>query len=438
MALHHLDVPWKPAEVEQREGRILRQGNDNEVVDIFRYVTEGSFDAYMWQALETKARFISQVMAGGSTVRQAEDIGGQELSYAEVKAIASGNPAVLTLAEADAERTRLSILKKSHADEQYLARRKVKRLPEEIAELEAYLQGLNSDAQTLAEHDRNAVVVAGHLVPKEQVISALQAELDQHPKSVLETSRFELGAYRGIPFHLQRSPHFPAELVLAGNVSRRIEISSRAAGARAVLGAAERLATSYPSKSAEVSQELKVAKQQLTDYQARVGRAFAHEDYLEQITTASSNLRAALSGKGKAQDETETIGELADRVQTLLSANQVDENPSETIQRDHPLREEEPVTARVRKRIVARQHDGSTDKDEARDLERKPLATADENNAHPSDITSPAPLCTDSWEQALQLPPLPRDVKTPRAPERTRPQRRKPTRWDSELQLKLF
>src|SRR5204863_4598768 len=83
VALHHLDAPWKPAEVEQREGRILRQGNENAQVAIYRYVTEGSFDAYMWQALETKARFISQVMTGDSAVRRAEDIGGQEFSYAE-------------------------------------------------------------------------------------------------------------------------------------------------------------------------------------------------------------------------------------------------------------------------------------------------------------------------------------------------------------------
>src|SRR5207249_8646772 len=80
-ALHHLDAPWKPAEVEQREGRILRQGNDNREVAIYRYVTERSFDAFMWQALETKARFIAQVMTGDSAVRRAEDIGGQELSY---------------------------------------------------------------------------------------------------------------------------------------------------------------------------------------------------------------------------------------------------------------------------------------------------------------------------------------------------------------------
>ena len=107
VAFHHLDAPWKPPEVEQREGRILRQGNQNNEVEIYRYVTGGSFDAYMWQALETKARFVTQIMNGNCGIRRADDIGGQELSYAEVKAIASGNPAVLTLAEADAELQRL-------------------------------------------------------------------------------------------------------------------------------------------------------------------------------------------------------------------------------------------------------------------------------------------------------------------------------------------
>ena len=145
VALHHLDAPWKPAEVEQREGRILRQGNENEEVAIYRYVTEGSFDAYMWQALETKARFIVQVMTGDNAARRAEDIGGQELSYAEVKAIASGNPAVLTLAEADAELQRLAFLKKNHLDEQYLARRSVRDLPETIARLSERLADLTAD-----------------------------------------------------------------------------------------------------------------------------------------------------------------------------------------------------------------------------------------------------------------------------------------------------
>src|SRR6202044_2932034 len=160
VALHHLDAPWKPAEVEQRDGRILRQGNENEEVAVYRYVTEGSFDAYMWQALETKARFISQVITGDNAARRAEDIGGQELSYAEVKAIASGNPAVLTLAESDAALQRLSILKKNHADEQYVARRSVRDLPGTIAGLSKRLSNLTADQATAAAHTGNPITIA--------------------------------------------------------------------------------------------------------------------------------------------------------------------------------------------------------------------------------------------------------------------------------------
>src|SRR5438128_12537744 len=157
VALHPLDAPWKPAEVEQRDGRILRQGNENEEVAIYRYVTQGSFDAYMWQALETKARFISQVISGENAARRADDIGSQELSYAEVKAIASGNPAVLTLAEADAELQRLNLLKKNHLDEQYVARRSVRDLPDTIAKLDERLTKLTSDEATATAHDGDPV-----------------------------------------------------------------------------------------------------------------------------------------------------------------------------------------------------------------------------------------------------------------------------------------
>jgi hypothetical protein len=108
IALHHLDAPWRPADVEQREGRILRQGNKNASVQIYRYVTEGSFDAYMWQTLETKAKFISQVMSGDMTIRRLEDMDSAALTYAEVKAIASGNPLVIEKAQVDAELIRLT------------------------------------------------------------------------------------------------------------------------------------------------------------------------------------------------------------------------------------------------------------------------------------------------------------------------------------------
>src|SRR6266568_7133136 len=119
IALHHFDAPWRPADVEQREGRILRQGNSNPEVQIYRYVTEESFDAYMWQTLETKAKFIGQVMTGESDLRRIEDIDGAALTYAEVKAIASGNPMVIEKARVDAELLRFTRLRASHFDAQF-------------------------------------------------------------------------------------------------------------------------------------------------------------------------------------------------------------------------------------------------------------------------------------------------------------------------------
>ena len=135
-ALHHLDAPWRPRDIEQREGRILRQGNDNPQVDIYRYVTEGSFDAYMWQTLETKARFIQQVMNGSVTVRQAEDLEGGALTYAEIKAIASGNPAVMEKVKVDTEIRKLDQLRASHVNQQHNIRWQVKNLPDHIRQLE--------------------------------------------------------------------------------------------------------------------------------------------------------------------------------------------------------------------------------------------------------------------------------------------------------------
>ncbi len=114
VALHHLDCPWRPADVAQREGRILRQGNLNDEVQILRYVTEQSFDGYMWQTVERKARFIAQVMRGRLDVREIEDIGDAALSYNEVKALATGNPLLMDKAEADAELTRLERAERAH------------------------------------------------------------------------------------------------------------------------------------------------------------------------------------------------------------------------------------------------------------------------------------------------------------------------------------
>ena len=132
VALHHLDAPWRPRDIEQREGRILRQGNANKEVQIFRYVTEGSFDAYMWQTLETKARFIQQVMRGETSVRSAEDLESGALTYAEIKAIASGNPAVVEKIKIDTEIRKLDQLRAVHANQQRHIRWEIRDLPRQI------------------------------------------------------------------------------------------------------------------------------------------------------------------------------------------------------------------------------------------------------------------------------------------------------------------
>src|ERR1017187_3234585 len=148
VALHHLDAPWRPRDIEQREGRILRQGNTNKKVQIFRYVTEGSFDAYMWQTLETKARFIQQVMRGETSVRAAEDLESGALTYAEIKAIASGNPAVVEKIKIDTEVRKLDQLRAVHANQQRHIRWEIRDLPRQITEARQHLGNIEADVAT--------------------------------------------------------------------------------------------------------------------------------------------------------------------------------------------------------------------------------------------------------------------------------------------------
>ena len=144
IALHHLDCPWRPADVAQREGRILRQGNHNPEVQILRYVTERSFDGYMWQTVERKARFIAQVMRGRLDVREIEDIGDAALSYNEVKALATGNPLLMEKAEADAELTRLERAERAHHRNQDALQHKVAQADQRIAALTALIGDIDT------------------------------------------------------------------------------------------------------------------------------------------------------------------------------------------------------------------------------------------------------------------------------------------------------
>ena len=296
VALHHLDAPWKPAEVEQRDGRILRQKNENKQVAIYRYVTEGSFDAYMWQALETKARFISQVMTGDNAARRAEDVGGQELSYAEVKALASGNPAFLVLAEADAELQRLNLLKRSHADEQYLARRRLRELPDAIEQLSQRLSKLTADMETAAAHADDPITIGSRSVHHGDVIDVLGARLDVLPQYVHQSQRVALGVYRGLSFGLTLDPQFAPELYLEGAITRRSLLSREHHGPRAVLNALERLAGGYGSESPACGKTWRWRSPSSATTRPASAAPFPHDAYLAELTTLRDQLKAGLSG----------------------------------------------------------------------------------------------------------------------------------------------
>lgn len=352
VALHHLDAPWKPAEVEQREGRILRQGNENDEVAIYRYVTEGSFDAYMWQALETKARFIAQVMTGASGVRKAEDVGGQELSYAEVKAIASGNPAVLTLAEADAELQRLLILKKNHTDEQYLARRRARELPEIIEQLGARIANLEADLNTAAECDDGLVHLGERAFPVGPASEPLGARLNALPERVQEPRRVPLGTYCGLSFGVILHPQFPSEVFLEGNSTQKRTLSRDHQGPRAVLNALIGLADEYGPHIRAAQQERAIAEGQLRDYRSRLGAPFPHEEYLTRLTSLRDQLRSALSGtpSDSAPEPLPDAADVASRIKAFKAAHTIEGTPDRA-ERKRTLAEE-PVTTRIRRRAA--------------------------------------------------------------------------------------
>ena len=334
-AMHHLDAPWKPAEVEQRDGRILRQGNENAEVAIYRYVTEGSFDAFMWQTLETKARFINQVMTGKSGVRRADDIGGQELSYAEVKAIASGNPAVLTLAEADAELQRLSLLKKNHTDEQYLARRKVRDLPDTIKALSERLEALTADGATAQQ---NSSIIIGDHECYDDVLAILGRRLNAIPENSTDTRRVPIGKYNGLRFGLVLHAFSSPDVYLEGRAVRQSMLSREHQGPRAVLNALERLSKGYDSECSRSRQDRDIAESQLRDYQARLGAPFQHAVYLDELTTLRDQLKAALSGT--AEEGKPSVSDIAEKIKSLKTAHSVQAAPPRT-----PRKNNEPERA---------------------------------------------------------------------------------------------
>ena len=275
VALHHLDAPWKPAEVEQRDGRILRQGNENEEVAIYRYVTEGSFDAYMWQALETKARFIAQVMTGDNAARRPRTSAARNSPTPRSRRLPRAIPAVLTLAEADAELQRLTLLKKNHADEQYLARRTVRDLPETIARLKRRLADLAADIAT-AHAAADPITIGGRTCARKDALDLLGARLQSLPMAVAEPHRFRLGTYRGLSFSAVMYPHSAPQVCIEGAATRFGDLSRQNCGPLAVMNAVERTVGGYGGEQEKTQRDLDIAQGQLSDCtEARLGGVIA-------------------------------------------------------------------------------------------------------------------------------------------------------------------
>jgi hypothetical protein len=376
----------------------------------------------MWQALETKARFIGQVITGDNAARRAEDIGGQELSYAEVKAIASGNPAVLTLAEADAELQRLAILKKNHADEQYLARRALRELPETIARLETRLANLSADQATLAAPASDPLIVGDRPCHRTDLPDILGRRIDALPEKPRESKAYPIGRYRGLAFGLVLHPNGAAEVFLEGAATRHAMLSRDHQGPRAVINALDRLAGSYQGQCDATAADLAIAKAQQRDYEARLGRAFPHDAYLAELTGLRDQLKAGLS-QATLEQGTPSVAELAERIKSLKAAHTIDAAPERSAPRR--IAAEEPVTARIRRRSEA----------------IPAIEPPDEPEATPTPVEMPSAAAPDRPEeptpQAVILPM----IEMPAAPARPEPAYRQQvarSRRQDGRQLSLF
>ena len=181
MALHDLDCPWRPRDLIQRKGRIERRGNDNEKVHVFRYVTEDTFDAYLWQTVENKQKFISQIMTSKSPARTCEDVDEAALSYAEIKALCAGDPRIKERMELDVDVSKLKIMKSAHQSKQFeLEDNLLKYFPEQIAQYQGFIKGLEADMKTLAEHP-HPIVVKEKAPPKKETDTPAPVEETTEP-----------------------------------------------------------------------------------------------------------------------------------------------------------------------------------------------------------------------------------------------------------------
>lgn len=318
-ALHHLDAPWRPCDVEQREGRILRQGNECEDVEIFRYVTEGSFDSYMWQTLETKARFIAQVMKGDKGIRSLEDVELAALSYAEVKALASGNPLVIEKAGVDTEVARLSTLFSVWRNQRYANESEVGRLPMMIEALQRKVALYTRDVARIEPQTLQSlsVEVAGRRIGGADAVGEtlrgmIKATRDEKRTGGSEVEQL-VGRFGGFELGVQaaRGEDVP-NLYLAG--ACMYQAAPYQTGPALVAALVDLLA-SIPKQQAAGEAQLEVRRKRLDDIRLELQRPFEHEGRLMDLLSRQRELLRQLDldkdEAGTARVDAEDLREAA-------------------------------------------------------------------------------------------------------------------------------
>ena len=292
IALHHLDAPWRPADVEQREGRILRQGNKNSTVQVYRYVTEGSFDAYMWQTLETKAKFIAQVMSGDMTVRRLEDLDSAALTYAEVKAIASGNPLVIEKAQVDAELMRLTRLRSAHAEEQYRIRSNLRRSHEDAEMFTGRLTNLLQDIAIRQDTSSDKFTI--ELDGQETNNRGIAGELILRRAEKLK-NRFgddvRIGRFAGFDLFLRPSFNNTVEVVVRGKNSYAARVTDTALG---TIRSLEATVQGFEERATKLETDITDAQKRTKELETKVGAPFEKEEHYQRLCRRQSEIEEQL------------------------------------------------------------------------------------------------------------------------------------------------
>ena len=292
IALHHLDAPWRPSDVEQREGRILRQGNKNSVVQIYRYVTEGSFDAYMWQTLETKAKFISQVMSGDMTIRRIEDLDSTALTYAEVKAIASGNPLVIEKAQVDAELMKLNRLRSAHAEEKYRIRTSLRHLQEDAQRSTEKRANLQQDLAVRHDTsgDKFRIELDGQTLDNRGVAGELLVRRAGKIKSNFGASA-RVGKFAGFDLSLHATFNGGVELILHGKNSYSARVTDTALG---TIRSLESIVQGFEERATGLERDILDSQKRAKEFESKVNAPFEHDKRYHQLAGRQSEIEEKL------------------------------------------------------------------------------------------------------------------------------------------------